>query len=258
MTLKGLWKVGVRTVTRHGTTIFTVASVVGVFATAAFAIEATPKAMLRITELEDRFRDSDTVGEADPTKMDYIKAVLPVYLPTIGMGLVTTGSIIGGHLLHNKQNALLAALYSGSEIALKEYQDKVIEEFGSKKEQKVRDAIAEDRMNSVDIDEHAIPKTGHGDTLMFDSYNGRYFYGDINKLKEAQNDMNFDLINHTMWASGNEFYDLLNLDHTDVGEYMGFDCDHPVSLDISSHMSRWGKPACVFSYRMRPRENYKF
>lgn len=110
--------------------------------------------------------------QTDNPKVEKLKVVLPVYVPTIVTATATVACIIGSHTISSKRTAALASLYSVSEMAMKEYQKKVIDTIGEKKEQKVRDEIDKDLVERTPITKQIV-LTGTGDHIIFDAYSGR-------------------------------------------------------------------------------------
>ena len=82
------------------------------------------------------------------------------YVPTAIMGGLTIACIIGANSINLRRNAALAGAYSLTEAALKEYQAKVIETIGDKKEQAIRDDIAKDRVKEHPLGEREVIITG--------------------------------------------------------------------------------------------------
>lgn len=247
-------------VDKNSPIILTGLSVIGVVTTVVFAINATPKANQVMAELRDEYTQRYDFGDAKTDavpKMEVVKHVVPVYIPTIAMGALTIACMISATAIGSRRNAVLAGLYSGAQVSLKEYQDKVIETFGEKDEQKVRDGIAQDRINKKPVDGSQVILTGKGDALCYESLCGNYFMSDIEKIRRAENDFNQDLINGScMWSKLNDLYYYLGLEPTDLGDYVGWDIDHKLRFDFSSRIATDGRPCLVIGYREAPREKY--
>ncbi len=117
---------------------------------------------------------------------DKIRLVWKVYIPAIGSGVVTVGSIIYANRIGAKKAAAFAAAYGISERAFQEYKEKIVEKFGENKARTVKDELAQKR-----IDEHPISKeviiAGSGDVLCFDILSGRYFMSSVEKIRSAEN-----------------------------------------------------------------------
>ena len=169
----------------------------GVISTVIFAVRATPKAQLVVDRLKEE-HDGDPIP-----KGELIKNVAPIYIPTGLMVCVTISCIIGANRISSKRNAVLASLYSASELALKEYQEKVIERIGEKKEQEVRDSLAADHLAKYPIRDNEVIITGKGQSLCFDTLSGRYFLSDYEQVRRVENTINRQIISD-MWATLNE------------------------------------------------------
>ncbi len=84
---------------RNSATILSFVAVAGVVATAITSANATPKAV----------RALDTAklnkGEEELTKIEKVKTLLPVYLPTIITGSATVVCILGSNVLNQRTQA---------------------------------------------------------------------------------------------------------------------------------------------------------
>lgn len=227
----------------------------GVISTAVLASKATLKANRILIDHIYEVWDSDVdnvynrpqdivvpVGET-------VKLTWQCYIPPALVGAGSIACIIGAQAINSKRQAALATMYSVSELALKEYQDKVVETFGDKGQQKVKDGIAKDRMENDPVTSKEVIVTGTGDQLCYDSYSGRYFMSDIEKLRRIQNDINETiLISFGNEASLNEFYYAINLQNIPSGYNVGWDTEHPMKLVFSSQIAKDGRPCLVVNY----------
>lgn len=225
--------------------IMTVVSSAGLIGTVTLAIVATPKAVLIIDGLKEEY-EPDKVP-----KLELVKQVAPVYIPTAILGGITLACIIGAAKVNHKRNVVLASLYSASEVALKEYQHKVIQKLGEKKEEEVRDDIARDRIERKPLSSSQVFVTS-GDTMIFDSQSGRYFKGDIEKIRRFEIDINREVI-ADMWCSLNEFYYRIGLPSIPLGEDTGWDVDHRLEIRFSAHVADNDQPCLVLDYKVNPR-----
>ena len=110
-------------------------------------------------------------------------------------------------------NAALAALYSLSETAFREYKEKVVEEIGRNKELKVRDSIAQDRVTTNPVGDRTIIFTGNGEVLCYDALCDRYFKSSAEKIRQQVLELNEDLRND-MWLDLNDLYYAIGLPST--------------------------------------------
>lgn len=241
-----------KTVVDHSPTLLTVAAVTGVVSTALFTARASFKAaeILR-NEEEDRGRLEDPKQEL----IARAKAVWTLYIPAAVTGTASVVFIIGANHISTRRNAALLSVYSLTETALKEYKDKVIEQIGPNKEQKVRDSIAQDQVDNHPASSTEIIITGAGKVLCYESMTGRYFESSINVLEKAQNDINAQII-QDMYASQNDFFRLIGIPVTSYGDEVGWNVDNMLELQFSGTISEDQRPCISVNYRVAPIREY--
>jgi hypothetical protein len=133
----------------------------------------------------------------------------------------------------------------------------VVESIGEKKEQNVRDKVAKKQIDKQPVTKSEVIVTGRGDSLCFDPLSARYFTSDIEFIKKAENKLNKQMIHDIGgYVSINEFYDELDLPHTDIGDMLGWNSDNLIDLDISAHVTDDGRPSLVINHYTRPIYNY--
>ena len=143
-----------------------------------------------------------------------------------------------------------------SERAYSEYRDKVVETFGKKKEQKVRDEVAQDRVNRNPLSSSQVIVTGNGKTLFLDSWSGRYFESDVETIKKAQNDTNYQVMHHN-YASLGDFWDRIGLAKTKESDEVGWSSNQLLEVDITSvALSEDGRPCIVLDFVVTPVRDY--
>jgi hypothetical protein len=242
----------------HSPEILTGIGIAGMFTTVGLAIAATPKAMRAIENEKVRKIEESEDDVADPklTKGEVIKVTWKYYIPTAATAALSTACIIGSSSVSAKRNAALAAAYTLSDSALKEYQAKVVETIGEKKEEAVRDAIAKDRVDQNPVSSREVIITEKGNTLCYDSISGRYFRSDVEKLKKATNELNRRMLND-MYISLNEFYYEIGLSGTKIGEDLGWNIDKGlIDVRFSAQVADDGNPCLVLDFEVAP--NYNF
>lgn len=236
---------------------------VGVVSTTVMGIAITFKAVeeiqkevyRRVTDWTLKTGEEADLYPIDPvlTTKETIKLVWPLYIPTVGMGIVSIACILGSNSIHQRRTAALVTAYSILGEAAKEYQNKVIEILGEKKEEKLRGEIAQDRLNRDPIENKEIIITGLGETDCYDSISARYFKSDIETIRKIQNDFNQALISES-YRSLNQFYDALGLEHTSMGDELGWSTDFGLmDIKFGAKLSTQGKPCIVLDYRIGPR-----
>lgn len=237
-------------VAKHSPEILVGAGIVGMFTTVVLAVKATPKALILMEE-KKKEEQVETL-----TATETIKATWKCYIPTAAMGALSTACIIGASTVNMKRNAALATAYTSTAAALKEYQEKVIDTIGEKKEKAIKDAIAKDKVEKNPVKNNEIVYTGKGDTLCYDAHGGRYFKSDIEKIRRVVNELNRTMTyNH--YVSLNDFYYELGLKHTKSGDDLGWNLDGGlIEVHFSSQLTEDGEPCLVIDYSVAPRYDY--
>ena len=242
---------GVRTaMKKHSPEILTGIGIAGMITTSVLAVRATPKALILIEEKKDE------EGIDKLTLVETVKVAWSCYIPAAVTGCISVFCLIGASSVNVRRNAALATAYTLSESALKEYQEKVIETIGEKKEQSVRDSIAKDRIERDPVTNKEVIITERGNTLCYDVISGRYFKSDIDKLKKVENELNRRMRDE-IYISLNEFYYEIGLNSTSIGDDLGWNIDHGyIELSFSSQLADEGTPCLVIDYQVAPRYEY--
>lgn len=229
------------------------AGIAGMVTTTVLAVRATPKA-LRLLE-----QQKAETPEEDLSPTEVVKTVWKCYIPAAVTGAISIACLIESHKIHGRRNAALATLYSLSESALREYQEKVIETVGPKKEEHIRDEIDKDKVQAIIVDDRMVVNTGHGTTLCLDSITNTPFWSDINYLKKVMNDLNHQMVS-TFDVSLNEFYMELGLDPIDpnVGDLIGWNTTKMIDLEFSSQLTRDGRPCLVMRHGQPPFYEFQY
>lgn len=241
-------------VSKRSPEILTGIGIAGMISTTVLAVKATPKAM----ELIEAKKREEWLDELSPVEM--VKVAWKPYIPAIVTCVTSTACLIGASSVSAKRNAALATAYKLSETALAEYREKVIETIGEKKERTVRDKVAEERVKKNPVSKNEVIITGNGKTLCFDPISGRYFMCSIETIKRAENTLNKQMLHDISgYVSLNEFYDEIGLDHTSVGDDLGWNTDQIIDIDFSSQLNDTGEPSVVLDYLVAPKYDfYKF
>ena len=243
MNLSKLIRLGAGKAVKHSPKILTALSVMGVISTAKLASDAGAKSSVVIVDLRNQ--------NPEITKKELVKAVLPVYIPTILMGGATIGCMIGATTVASRRNAVLASLYSATELALKNYQEKAFALDEGKTDKRVRDAVAKELVESHPVHTSEVIVTGKGKSLCYDALSGRYFESDIDTIKRAAIRINRAII-YEMWITLNQFYDELRLPPVKLGDRVGWTVDNMMELKFSSQIASDGRPCIVVDYYAEP------
>ena len=149
----------------------------------------------------------------------------------------------------------MAAAYTVSEKAFEEYREKIVEKLGANKERQARDEVAQDRVNANPVGRTEVIVTGGGNVLCYDMYTGRYFQSDMETIKQAQNNLNHHILNN-VYASLNDFYDMIGLSRIKTGDEIGWNSDKLMEIYFSTTMSDDQKPCIAIDFSVEPVRNY--
>ena len=114
-----------------------------------------------------------------PTKKETLKMVGKCYWKTaIFTGISITCFVSGNRILTNR-NTALAAMYAASEAKYLEYAKKTKDLVGEKKEQEIRERLAEDRLKYDKPPKEALDHIPIGETLCYDNISLNDFYQEL-------------------------------------------------------------------------------
>ena len=193
---------------RNGSTILTCLGGVGVVATTVTAVTATPKAVQLLNKAEEEKGEKLTV-------LEVVQTAAPVYIPAVLIGASTLACIFGANILNKRKQASLASAYALIDTSYKEYKKKVIDLYGEETDEKVREEIAKDKYDEIEM------SLSDGKQLFYDEFSGRYFESTFAKVQRAEYMMNRNL-QLSGYACLNEFYDLLGIEEVPGGDEIGW------------------------------------
>jgi hypothetical protein len=228
-------------------TVLTGAAVAGTITTAILTGRAAVKA--------DRFLEHQSyIQQRDFETKEVVQMTWRLYIPPIAVGGLTVASIIMANRIGNRRAAALAAAYAVSEKAMAEYKEKVVDKIGEKKEQAIRDEIAQDQVTRTPASQ-AVVMVGYGDVLCFDSYSGRYFNSSVESIKKAENELNHRILND-MYASLTDWYNLIGIASIEFSDEVGWNVDKLLEVRFSSVLTDDNKPCLSVDFNVSPIRDY--
>lgn len=250
--LKRTIKSAGRVLTKYSPGILTGIGITGMIGATFMAVKATPKALYLI----EAKKEESEVEELTP--VETIKTCWKCYIPATLTTVLSAVCLIGASTVSAKRNAALATAYSISEAALREYQEKVVEVIGEKKEKTVRDAVAKDQIERDPVTKsEVVIIDSNSNTLCYEPLSGRYFKSTIDKIKKAEIKLDRQMIQE-MYVSLNDFYWEIGLDGTDLGDKMGWNLSKGyMDLSFSSQLADDGTPCAVIVYGIPPVYDYQ-
>ena len=239
---------------KHSPEILLASGTVGVVVSGVMACKAT----LKVNEILDESKQQiDTIHSvaADPNMAEKYTAegnkkdltivytqtavkMIKLYGPSVGLGVVSLGCMIGSNRILSKRNVALAAAYTAIDKSFKEYRGRVIERFGKQLDKELRYNIKAKEIEEVSKDEngHEVvkkevvdvidddPNTYSPYSIVFDDGNEGWD-PDPERTK-------FFLIQQQNWANErlkakghlflNEVYDMLGARRTKAGAQVGW------------------------------------
>ena len=236
---------------RHAPEILTGIGVAGMVTSTVLAVKATPKAYRLVNDRKDELE----VEKLPVTEL--VKTTWKCYIPAAVTCGASIACLVGASSVNFKRNAALATAYKLSEAALSEYKDAVIETIGEKKEQSVRDKVAEERLKKNPVSKSEVIVTGNGTTLCYDPVGNSYFKSSIQQIESAKNKLNARMLSEN-YVSLNDFYDELGIGPTKLGDDLGWDIykDGLIDIAFSSRLAEDGTPCLVMDYSVAPRYEY--
>lgn len=250
--LKRTIKSAERVLTKYSPGILTGIGIAGMIGATFMAVKATPKALYLIETKKEE-------AEVEKlTSVETIKTCWRCYIPATLTTVLSAVCLIGASTVSAKRNAALATAYSISEAALREYQEKVVEVIGEKKEKAVRDAVAKDQIERDPVTKsEVVIIDSNSNTLCYEPLSGRYFKSTIDKIKKAEIKLDRQMIQE-MYVSLNDFYWEIGLDGTDLGDQMGWNLSKGyMDLSFSSQLADDGTPCAVIVYGIPPVYDYQ-
>ena len=231
-------------ISRNSPAILTGLGCAGVLTTAIL----TGRATMRASEILKMEAPDEQLPATEIVKLTW-----KVFIPPVLVGASSIACIIGANTINTHRNAALAALYSLSETAFREYKEKVVEEIGRNKELKVRDSIAQDRVTTNPVGDRTIIFTGNGEVLCYDALCDRYFKSSAEKIRQQVLKLNEDLRNE-MWLDLNDLYYAIGLPSTKLGNQVGFDMDKGyIQVDYTGTLTPEGQPCLSIDMTVYPK-----
>lgn len=215
----------------HAPELLTGVGIAGMIITAIFVGKSTLKC-------------SEVLKDQEMTTGEKLKKVAPYYIPAIISGVGSAVCVVGSMSIQNKRNAALAAAASFAEMTLREYSNKVVEVIGEKKEQKIRDEIAKDRMEQNPPNPAILQIMDDGKMLCCDMSTNTYFRASKADIDNLENELNFKLRDE-MYVSLYDYYYGLGIGNTTLGNLEWKLEDGPIKF-IRSYAPAENGTACLY------------
>jgi hypothetical protein len=269
MDFSSLFKQAGKVAAKNSPAILTALGVSGTLTTAYLAAQAAFKSVDVLKDAEEA-KKAEELGDAlrtveegpEPqgvqsitpkplTRKEQVEAVWKLYVPAAMSAAMTVSAIIFAARIQDRRNAALASAYTFAEKSFKEYRDTTAAKIGKKKEQEVRDEVAQKSVTDNPPRNNEVLVIPDGNVLCRDSYSGRYFLSDMESLRKAVNDLNWEIHNEG-YASLSDWWHFIGVDSTSESDDLGWNMDAKFEVEYSTALTDQNKPCIVVTFRTGP------
>jgi hypothetical protein len=240
-----------KTVIHRSPEILTGIGITGMLTTVILAVRATPDALKRM----DAKKKEEKTQKL--TKKEVVQVTWKCYVPAAVTATLSTACLVGASSVNSKRNTALAAAYTLSEKAMKEYRTKVVETIGEVKEKEINDQVIKDRIDKKPLSDVMV--IGTGDIPCYDVQSDRYFYSTRNKLEKVENKLN-RMMREEMYVSLNDYYYEVGggLKGTPQGDEVGWrvDCNE-IDLTFTTILKDDETPCLAVDFQVGPKTGYR-
>lgn len=266
MDLSALFKRAGQVAAEKSPAILTAIGVTGTLTTAYLAAKAAFASVEVLKEAEEaaraEFFGDQTDAEGKVVEVEFegltfgeqFEAVWKLYTPAAASAAMTVAAIICAGRVSDRRAVAMASAYSVVEKNFKEYRAKTTSKIGKKKEQEIRDEIAQERVDRHPTSRTETILTKDGTQMCYDPWSDRYFTSDVETIRSAVNDFNAKVINES-YASLSEFWHMIGLGPTKNSDRIGWSTDALLDVDYSFPTVN-GNPVCYVDFRVEPTTRY--
>ena len=218
----------------HAPLIIAIGGLVAAGATVVFAVKEAPKVKLALEnkkiEKEEAIREKlpedkkNEPIEVELSVLDKAKVITKHCWPAIIAAITCIASTGISQWMCGRRIAAAQFAKEMTQKAFDSYVDETVKKIGNKKEEEIRENVVK---KEIEKDKEKVKNgdvivTGKGDLFVKDLMTGATFYTTMDKLRKAENTVN-SLILEGEFISINDFYDELGVDHTPLGDDVGFE-----------------------------------
>lgn len=259
----GLKSLG-RFIVKNKTTIFIVGGVTGLIGAGWLFSNERIKAIDKINRIKQDRIDNWLDDSYIPTLQDVyisptekIKAVIPIYIPSLLLGGASIALILAAHSEELKKRVAAEVALRFSESKFKDFRDESYKLFTDDQRKEFNKRYSEKRLERhdgpfeedvrVEIDKAA-------QVRCLDIWTGREFMSSADDLEAAINRFNAKLLKDGV-GTLNDFYDELLLDYTDCGYSQGWNVETKndlLELYFTPKLSSNNTPILAFKFSEEP------
>lgn len=193
-------------------------------------------------------KEKERQGVDELSAKDLIRTTGPYILPTAALAVSGTICVVKGDKLNIDKGTEAIAAYALLKASDKEYREKTKEMVGEKKEKRIRESIAQDHVDNDPPEAHHIYYTGKGNVICRDAWTGKYFYGDYDKLKRIETNIDRRILDEN-FVPINEYYLEAGMDEVEAGR-LGWRLENGyMQMNIITVMTKDHQPCFEVSFR---------
>jgi hypothetical protein len=218
--------------------------ILGFVAAVVMSAKATPRAMKKLEYLNW----TEKAPIKPHTKIEKARAIAPIYVPTAGMVLLSTGMLLASDRIIRNRYASLLALYSIMERTAREWESATTENVTKKKLQTIKEQVMAPQ-GEVPAEEDFVD----GNRLFWDPYSGRFFYApSVDTVRKIFGDINLRMV-HEHFVPLNDFYEALGMDLVGYGNDNGWNIEDGDVTPAFDSLMRNDRAYIQVQYPIKPR-----
>lgn len=232
---------------KHSPAILLAVGCIGIVGTAVHAVfdkerfdnlidEELERKAEELKEDAENFPDGEESAEVEPElkKTETLKIFGKAFWRTILVAAFSITCLVASNRIAAGQLATVTACLAAQKADYKDFVTAAKEKLGPKKSEELEAELIQKKMEKTGApNEQTVIVAGGGDVLFYDSWNGRYFFADMESVRKGVNDAVSELRQTTM-LSGNEFWGFISsaLGETENGDILGWDSGLDGTNDI--------------------------
>lgn len=241
----------------HSPAILTALGAAGVIGTALLTGKAYVQADREI-QTEDERRDRR--GEALMTPKEKVELTWRYFVPPLFAATGTLLCVISAQSINSRRSAAMISLYTMTERARTEFQDKAREVLSDEDYERINEEIAQERLatnagGTQFLGDTPFEMKNDGVGWCHDIYSDRYFISSQGEIDDAVNRINHELT-HNMYADLNMFYSFIGLNEVPYGDKVGWTSDHLLEVQYSYGPAQDGSPCMAVTFKRDPASHF--
>ena len=177
------------------------APTIGVIFGTGLMVGATVKTGLEAPKLKDELDELEI--QTDISHKEYLRKKTRILLYHLGWpAVMTIGGLLmifSGYKIKYTQAAIATAALASKTEEAEKLEKKIIEKYGPKEYEKIKDEMAKDEVKAHPIDYATVINTGHGNMLCWDPIVHDYYWSDLDYIRKMAEQANKEMTK-TRWG----------------------------------------------------------